>query len=94
MTSYKFRVYYQWIGRTKSAPFAMKKSPEEIATALERAPFEFSVRLPDLEANVRSEPGADSSEILLFIETTADEHAVDEALVTTLQDWNLFADKS
>ncbi|MBV6319993.1 hypothetical protein [Duganella violaceipulchra] len=93
MNTYKYRIYYEWQGRTKSDPFAIEKSPEEIANALTRAPFEFSVRLSDRDATVRSEPSANLNEIILVVTTIESEDGVDLALVATLKDWRLFGDR-
>ena len=93
MSTFKYRIYYEWQGRTKSDPFAVEKSPDEIANALERAPSEFRVRLSDPDATVKSVPGANLKEIILFITTAENEDGVNLALVPTLQDWRLFGDK-
>jgi len=93
MSTYKYRIYYEWQGRTKSDPFAREKSSEEIGRALERAPFEFSVRLSDRDAIVKSEPGPNPNEITLSVTTTETQEGVNRALIPTLRDWRLFGDK-
>lgn len=92
MSTHKYRIYYEWQGKTPSDPFAREKTPDEVADALERAPTEFRVRL-DAGASVEAEAGASSSEIVLTVSTSGTEEDVTRALVPTLQDWHLFGTK-
>lgn len=94
MTTYRFRVYYQWKGPSKSDIFGEEKSLDDIAWAFDRLPTEFEHRLPDQNATAEV-TGVDGNpnEVILIVSTFATEQEVMNALVPTLQDWRLFGEK-
>jgi hypothetical protein len=94
MTTYKYRIYYEWRGPSASDLFAEEKSPEELDWAFDRFPTELEHRLddPDAVAQLQRDQGR-PSEALLTVATCATADHLTKAMVATLQDWRLFAAK-
>lgn len=94
MNSYRYRIYYEWQGPSKSDIFAEEKTPEEVERAFERLPTEFGHRLWDQEASIEvNQVAGKSSEVILLVSTLATEEEVKNALLPTLQDWRLFGSR-
>jgi hypothetical protein len=68
MTCHRYRIYYEYTGPSKAAPFRSLKSADEVAWALERVPQELPPFLEDRDPRISSEPETDSS-IFLTVET-------------------------
>lgn len=94
MDQFAYRIYYEWIGRSKSDPFAREKTQTEIETALQEFPLEPRKRLTDLEASITTtEVKSGATEVFLTIATVASEAQATAALTSTLQSWSLFGDR-
>ena len=93
MYSYRYRVYYSYMGPSHSDPFARRKSPEEVAQALREFPRELGHRLLDREAHIfTTEAKSGTNEVVLSVETTASEKQFTSALTVTLREWKLLAE--
>ena len=95
MNYYSYRVYYEFHEPSLSDPFATRKSPEEVNRALVEFPKEFTHRLPDRDAEIRTtalEPS--TTQVILSATTTASEEQFTSALSATLREWRLLAEPS
>lgn len=93
MDTYRFRIFYEWRGRTHSDPFANEKSAEEVAEALFRFPGELRTRLDGDGTSVEVTSGANPKEVFSTVTTSVSEEGVMRALERTCIDWRLFGDK-
>ena len=91
MTTYRYRIYYEWHGPSVSDIFAEEKSSEDLDWAFDRFPTELEHKLEDRDAVAQIERSeANPKEGILTVVTTASEGQLKKALVPTLQDWRLF----
>lgn len=94
MNRFAYRVYYQYNGPSHSDPFRSPKDPDEISKALRISPNELPHFLSDQDATVSDEPTKkDANSIIVFVATTLDEAATDEAVKRCLNGLDLFGEK-
>lgn len=94
MNRFSYRVYYQYDGPTHSAPLRSPKSSHEISEALRNFPNELCHYISDQDARVSDEPTKrDANSIIVFVATTLDETATDEAVKRCLNGLDLFGEK-
>ena len=92
MNEYRYRLYYEWQGRTHSAPFAYEKTEAELQLAFASFPNELRLILPDSDAVVTtSVRPPNGREVELLIKTSSAEAGVLHALARPLAGWKLFA---
>jgi hypothetical protein len=92
MSRHRYRVYYEFNGRTKGDPFRTEKTTEQIADVLGRVEFELSVILDDEAAQI-STSAESAKSVVLSLETTKPDETVLLALKSCLNGLDLFATK-
>ena len=90
--TYRYRVYYEFNGPTKSDPFQTLKDEEQIADALDRVSSELSVYLDDDDAKITTSPEGRNA-IVLTVETTRTDDLFLRSLTKCLRGLDLFASK-
>lgn len=94
MNRFAYRVYYEYNGPSKSGPFRSPKDSHEISEALRNFPNELPHYLSDQDATVSDElTKRDTNSTIVFITTTLDEAATDEAVKGCLNGLDLFGEK-
>ncbi len=90
MSRHRYRVYYEFNGRTKGDPFRTEKTKEQIDDALGRVEFELSVILDDDAARISTSPESAKS-IILMVETTKPDETVLLSMKSCLNGLDLFS---
>lgn len=92
--TYKFRVWYEWLGPSHTDPFATKKSPAEVIDALQSIASDVKHRCsdPDVDA-VATNVGTSASEIVLTITTITPEGEVMQAMTDSLRSFRLLGER-
>lgn len=94
MNRFAYRVYYEYNGPSHSDPFRSLKEPNEISEALMNFPNRLPHYLSDQNATVSDDPTKkDANSIIVFVATTLDEAATDEAVKRCLNGLDLFGKK-
>lgn len=92
MGRHRYRVYYEFNGRSKGDPFRTEKTQEQISDALERVEFELSVILDDEAAKISTSRESARSAILV-VETAKPDETVQLSMKACLNGLDLFATK-
>lgn len=92
MNQHRYRVYYEFNGRSKGDPFRTEKTAEQIQDALDRFKFELSVILEDDKARMSILPESANS-IVVTLETNQSDQSVLLSMKWTLQGLDLLATK-
>lgn len=90
MDKYRYKVYYQFDGRTKADPFRVEKDSDQIADALSRVELELDVMLDDDDAKLSVAP-IGPNEVALTVETTATEETFHRVFKKCLNGLDLYA---
>lgn len=92
MNRFRYRVFYEFNGPTKSDLFRTEKDKDQIAEALDRVSFELSVYLDDRDARITTSPDGENA-ITLNVETTQADDSFTRALTNCLKGLDLFGKK-
>ena len=92
MNKFEYDVYYRWDGPSHSDPYVTEKTQHEIEAALRSFHGELEQKLDDPDATAFTSPVVSGCrQVRLAVATNLSRAAVDAALVSTLQDWRLYA---
>ena len=93
MSTFLFRVYYEYRGPTKSDPFERPKTEDEISFALSRVKPKFQTYLNDQNATVTVESRpSEKASIFVSVDTTDTRATVVAAMEKCLKGLGLFGD--
>lgn len=92
MTTFKYKVYYEYDGPSKAAPLRQKKNQDEIDEALERVEFELSIFLDDDNSSISVTPESPTS-LILEVATSKREEIFNMALTKCLGGLDLCGEK-
>ena len=88
-----YRIYYQYLGPTKSDPFAEPKTPQQKSEALDRFVDELEPSFDQQQGfSAEVSKGASEDERIVRIRVSADSQEFETTLVRTLQCNGLFGE--